>query len=291
MQRIINKQILASDIKRIDVEAPQIVDKVRPGQFVIVIAEDRGEWIPLTVIDTDRRKNTITLIFKEVGEATFHLGMMPIGDTIFSILGPLGRPATIAKHGVVVCAASGVAVASILPICRALKEAGNKVLGVIGAPTKREVLLEAQMRLACNQLFIATEDASYARKGKVSKVVEELLGKEQVSMVYTIGPVDMMEAVCQLTQEENIKTYVQVYSKIQCGMGLCGSCRSKVEKKELLSCLHGPEFDGHKVDFNYLKVRTEASDKCCQPQGISFARALKEPGGIAKMITGIFKET
>ncbi|MCK5213731.1 MAG: sulfide/dihydroorotate dehydrogenase-like FAD/NAD-binding protein [Candidatus Omnitrophica bacterium] len=291
MYRIINKQILASDIKRIDVEAPLIVNKVLPGQFVIVIPEEKGSWIPLSVIDADKRKNTITLIFKESGEATFHLGMMPIGDTIFSILGPLGNPATIEKYGVVVCAASGVAIASILPVCRALKEAGNKVLGVIGAKTKREIFLEAQMRLACNQLFLATEDASYARKGKVSKVVEELLGKEQVDMVYAIGPVDMMKTISQLTKEENIKTRIQVYSNIHCGMGLCGSCRSKVEKKEVLSCLHGPEFDGHKVDFDYLKVRMNAAAKCRQPKDISVARALQEPGGLVKMISGIFKET
>jgi ferredoxin--NADP+ reductase len=170
----------------------------------------------------------------------------------------LGRPARVEKKGVVVCLAAGIGIAQILPVCRAFKEKGNKVVGVIGAKTKKALILEAQMRLGCHKLLIATEDGSYEKRGLATDVFQGFLEKNEVNLVYAIGSVDMMRAVCLLTRGKKVETLVRLNPVMVDGMGMCGSCRVKVGGKMVLACVEGPEFDGHRVDFKDLEIRMNA---------------------------------
>lgn len=258
MFRIINKQILAKKIKRMDILAPNIAQKILPGQFISIKPDQSDESIPLSVVDHDLSKGTITIIVKEVGHTTNKLAAMSIKDEIFSILGPLGIPAYIRKKGVVVCVATDIGTAQMLPICRGLKEAGNKVVGILGAKTKRALLLEPQMRLACNKLLIATDDGSYERKGSAADILKLLIERDNINQVHAIGSVDMMITVCQMTKQKKIKTYVHLSPVMVDCMGMCGACRVKVSGKLVLACIEGPEFDGHKVDFEDYKIRLNA---------------------------------
>lgn len=258
MFKIANKQILAKNVKRLDVKAPLIAARVLPGQFVMIITSEGGKWIPMAVAESEPMRGLITFIFQEVGPATIELGAMTIGEEIFSIIGPLGQPAVIEKSGVIVCLATGVGTAHILPICKALKKAGNKVIGIIGAKTKSSLTLEPQMRISCNRLLITTEDGTYERRGLASEMLKDILSTEVVRKVYTVGSVDMMQAVCRLTKDKSIKTYVQLQPAMSCGIGNCGSCRVRVEGKVVLACVSGPLFDGHNVNFEHYKTRLAA---------------------------------
>ena len=255
---VINKQLLSKDVKRLDIRAEHIAGRIKPGQFVMVIPEPDGKWVPFSVVECDRKKGTITLIVREVGPATQKLGEISINETIFSILGPLGKPASIQKEGLVVCVSTGIGTAQILPICRAFKEAGNKVIGVIGAKTKRSLMLESQMRLTCHKLSIATEDGSYEKRGLATQLVKKFLDTEPVSLVYAIGSEEMMQEVGLLTSAKSIRMRAQLDPMMFCGFGVCGSCRVKIDGKEVLACQEGPEFDGHQVDFADLRVRVHA---------------------------------
>ena len=258
MYKILNKQILASDIKRLNILAPEIALKAQPGQYVIVTPQSSGERIPLTVIESDALKGTIDLIFHEVGRTTKQLGNLPINDSIYSILGPLGIPATIGKVGVVVCVATGIGAAQILPMARAFKKGGNKVIGIVGAKTKRSLMLEPQMRLACNKILVTTNDGSYARRGLATEMLKEILIQEKVNLVNAAGSVEMMENICKITQPKGIKTFVYLTPVMVDGIGQCGSCRVRVGGQIRLACVDGPEFDGHQVDYQDLKVRMDA---------------------------------
>ncbi|MCK5579709.1 MAG: sulfide/dihydroorotate dehydrogenase-like FAD/NAD-binding protein [Candidatus Omnitrophica bacterium] len=258
MYKITNKQILAKDIKRLDVRAPDIVKHVQAGQFVMVTVEEGARSIPLAVVESDTRRGTIALIIQETGSVTSKLAAMSINEEIYAVLGPLGQPSQIEKSGVVLCVATGIWAAQILPICRALKEQGNKVIGVVGAKTKSSLMLEAQMRIACHKIFISTDDGSYERRGMATDVVREVLETEDVQKVYAAGSVEMMQAVCQITKRRKISTRVQVNPGMCCGTGQCGSCRIEIKKQEVLVCQQGPEFDGHKVDFETVSVRIGA---------------------------------
>ncbi len=259
--RIINKQVLAEGVKRIDIMAPNIARKIQPGQFVSVCPEENDEHIPLTVTSTDAERGHISLIFPELGGTTRKLGALPINEPIFSILGPLGNPARIEKKGNVVCIANGIGIAQMLPICRALRSKGNKVTGIIGAKTKRALMLEPQMRLACNKILIATDDGSYERRGLATEVLEWFLVPNKVDMVYAIGTADMMKTVCSMTEKKRIKTLVRLNPVMVDCMGMCGSCRVKIGGEMVLACVEGPEFDGHKVDFNDLDIRMNAYEE------------------------------
>lgn len=262
---ILHKQILSPDIKRLDIFAPQIARKVQAGQFVSVSAEEGDKRIPLTVIEADPSKGSITLIVQERGETTRKLGTFVIQDSFFSILGPLGVPATIQKRGMVICISTGIGTAQILPIARAFKKEGNKVIGIVGARTKKTLLLEAQMRLSCHKIFIATEDGSYERRGQATDILKELIQKLEKEgqdfknfLVYAIGSTEMMQAVSEFTRSKGVQTLLQVNPMMVDCMGMCGSCRLKVGGKIVLACVQGPEFDGHQVDFEDLNIRLNA---------------------------------
>ncbi len=259
--KIVNKQILAEGVKRIDIAAPDIAGKVKPGQFVSVCPEEDDEHIPLTVTSFDTQRGHISLIFPELGHTTRKLGALPINESIFSILGPLGLPAKVEKKGVVVCISTGMGTAQMLPICRAYRDGGNKVVGIIGAKRKTTLMLEPQMRMACNKILIATNDGSYEQRGLATDVLESFLEQNKVDMVYAIGSVDMMRTVCAITEEKRIKTLVRVNPVMVDCMGMCGSCRVKVAGEMVLACVEGPEFDGHKVDFKDLEIRMNAYEE------------------------------
>ena len=258
MFSILNKQILAQDIKRIDIHAPDIAQRVQPGQFVMVAPRRTSESIPMAVVDKDERKGAIALIVHEVGPTTRELGALSIREEGHALAGPLGRSATVGKFGVVVLVATGIGAAQILPIGRALKKSGNKVLGIIGAKTKRALMLESQLRVVCDEVTITTNDGSYALKGLATEVLEKFLKRMSIQMVYAIGSVEMMQAVTQMTSPQKIKTLVHLNPVMLSGLGSCGSCRVLVAGQERLACLEGPEFDGHAVDFEHLLVRMNA---------------------------------
>ena len=256
--KIVNKQNIADRFKRLDIRCPDIAGKVRPGQFVKVSPVEGEAFIPLIISEIDPLRGMIAVIVQEADPAAQKLGAMPINQSLYAVLGPLGNPLRVEKKGVVVCIATGIGIARILPVARALKQVGNKVIGIIGARTRRELLLEAQMRIASGKIFVATDDGSREYRGLATDVFKRVISEEKVQGVYAVGSVDMMEAVCGLTEALNIETRVILdVAMVDC-MGLCGSCRVKVNNRTILACVEGPAFNGHEVDFADLKIRVNA---------------------------------
>jgi len=258
MYKIIHKQAIAQDIKKIDIAAPTIASKALPGQFVMVTPVAGERNIPMTIIDSDERRSTISILVHEVGPTTRKLGDLSIGESPYQVVGPLGRAAQMEKYGLVICVATGVGAAQILPICRGLKKKGNKVIGIIGAKSKKVLMLESQMRVVCDEIFITTNDGSYERRGLATELLRELLNKYTVHRVYAIGSVEMMEAAARMTIEKNIPLRVTLNPYMVNGLGTCGSCRVKIDGEFQLACVDGPEFDGHKVDYQDLTQRMNA---------------------------------
>jgi ferredoxin--NADP+ reductase len=262
MNKVINKEELAKDINKIVIEAPQVAKKAKAGQFVAVIVDEGGERIPLTLADWDKDKGTISLILQIVGFSTKRLGSLNIGDSIAHILGPLGHPTETKNVGTVICIGGGVGIAEVYPVSRAFKEAGNRIIGIIGARFKDLIILEKEMQNICDELFVTTDDGSYGRKGFVTDVLKELFTVIEKSthtkypdLVYAIGPVPMMKAVSQITQDYQIKTIVSLNPIMVDATGMCGSCRCTVGGKTVFGCVDGPDFDGHQIDFDELQKR------------------------------------
>lgn len=253
--QITHKQILAKDIKRIDIHAPQIASSAAPGQFVFVTVKKEMHAIQMCITDSDSKRGVISLIVHEVGRVTKALGAMTIGQPLVNVVGPLGKPSVIEKFGLVVCIATGIGAAQILPICRALKKKGNKVIGIVGAKSKNVLMLESQMRVVCDEIFIATNDGSYERKGLATQLLQEFLGKYKVDCVYAIGSVDMMEAATAMTKSKAIPIYVTLNPYMTNGLGICGSCRVKVAGAFQLACVDGPQFNGYEVNYADLHLR------------------------------------
>ncbi len=258
MFKIVQKQILAQNIKRIDISAPAIAAKVLPGQFVMVTPTSAVHAIPMAVVEADERRGNISLIVHEVGAATGALGALSIGEGVYQMLGPLGRPSVIDKYGLVICVATGIGAAQILPICRALKKKGNKIIGIVGAKSKKVLLLESQMRVVCDEIFITTNDGSYERRGLATQVLQELLNKYKVDAVYAIGSVEMMQAASEMAGHQGIPIRVTLSPYMANGLGMCGSCRVRIAGQTRLACVEGPEFDGYEVDFEDLNKRDQA---------------------------------
>ena len=262
MFRIAHKEDLAKDITRIIVEAPQIAEKAKAGQFVVVVIDEKSERVPLTLADWNKNKGTIALIFQKVGFTTKKLGTLNSGDYIQHILGPLGHPTEVNKVGTVVCIGGGVGIAEVYPVSRAFKEAGNRVLGIIGARSKELLILEDKLQEICDELFITTDDGSYSRKGFVTDALKELFDVVEKStqtkfpdLVYCTGPVRMMKAVSELTAMFKIRTIVSLNPIMVDATGMCGSCRCTVGGKTVFGCVDGPDFDAHQVDFEELNKR------------------------------------
>lgn len=238
--------------------APLIAKKAKPGQFVILKANETGERIPLTMADTDPKKGTVTIIYQVVGKSTALFKTLQVGDKFQDVIGPLGKPTDLEKVGTVVCVGGGTGVAVVHPITRGLKELGNHVVAIIGARSKDLLILEDKMKAASHELHVCTDDGSYGHHGFVTEVLKEVLDKGDVKLVVGIGPVPMMKFVCKMTAEYKVKTLVSLNAIMVDGTGMCGCCRVSVGGKTQFACVDGPEFDGHEVDFEELAQRLDA---------------------------------
>ena len=257
MFTIRKKQLLSPDVYRYEVDAPRVAEKTQPGQFVILRTHEEGERIPLTVADFDREKGVLTLIFQVVGASTELLAQMKEGDAILDLVGPLGQKSHIASGlGTVVCIGGGIGVAPVYPITRGMKEAGNRVISIIGAKSQDILIMEKEMRAASDETLVTTDDGSYGIKGFVTTALKELLTRgERIDLVYAIGPVVMMKSVADVTRPLGIKTIVSLNPIMVDGTGMCGGCRVQVGGETKFACVDGPEFDGAVVDFAGLQAR------------------------------------
>jgi len=254
--QILAKRWLAPEIVQMEVYAPEIAERARAGQFFIVRVEEGGERIPLTLADWDPEAGTITLVAQVVGVTTAKLSRKEAGERLADVVGPLGNPSEIGKFGTVVCVGGGVGVAPVYPIARAFKDAGNKVICILGARTRGLLFWEEQFAPVADRVLFATDDGSYGRKGLVTDPLRELLeAGEQVDLVYAVGPVVMMRAVSHLTLEYGVRTVVSLNPIMVDGTGMCGACRVTVGGRTRFACVDGPEFDGHQVDFVELMQR------------------------------------
>jgi ferredoxin--NADP+ reductase len=241
-----------------EISAPLIAKKAKPGQFVILKANETGERIPLTMAITDPKKGIITIIYQVVGKSTALFKSLKVGERFQDVIGPLGKPTHLEKVGNVVCVGGGTGIAVMHPITRGLKEVGNRVIAIIGARSKELLILEEKMKAASNELHVCTDDGSYGHHGFVTDVLKDVLEKEDVKLVVAIGPVPMMKFVSKLTAEYKVKTLVSLNSIMMDGTGMCGCCRVSVGGMTQFACVDGPEFDGHQVNFDELMQRLEA---------------------------------
>lgn len=256
MFKIIVKQQLAPSVQLFEVAAPLIAKKAKPGQFVILRTNEDGERIPLTIADFNRETGTITIIFQEVGASTVELGLLNEGDFILDLVGPLGKATHIEKIGTVVCVGGGIGIAPVYPIARGMKEAGNEVISIIGARSKDILIYEDEMAAVSDELIITTDDGSKGRKALVTQPLKELLDSDKtISLVVAIGPVIMMKFVAETTRPYGVPTVVSLNPIMVDGTGMCGGCRVSVGNENKFACVDGPEFDGHKVDFDLLMAR------------------------------------
>ncbi len=255
MFSITEARFLAPEVKLFRVEAPRIARKRQAGQFVIVRLHEQGERIPLTIAGSSPTEGTITLIVQGIGKTTKLLNRLEAGDALLDVVGPLGQPSEVERFGTVAVVGGGVGTAIAYPTAVAFKEAGNRVLGIVGARSRDLVILEEEMRAVCDELVVTTDDGSYGRKGFVTQALADLMAAEPVHRVLAIGPVPMMRAVAEATRPLGIKTIVSLNSIMVDGTGMCGGCRVLVGGESKFACVDGPEFDAHIVDFAVLQQR------------------------------------
>jgi ferredoxin--NADP+ reductase len=241
-----------------EIEAPLIAKKAKNGHFVIMKAGEDCERIPLTIAETYKEKGTVTIIYMVVGKSTAIFRDLKVGEAFHDVIGPLGKATHLEKLGKVICVGGGTGVAVLHPITRALKEVGNDVTCIIGSRTKDLLILEEQMKSASHDLRICTDDGSYGHHGFVTDVMKEIIEKEDIKQVVAIGPVPMMKAVSNITKEYGVKTLVSLNPIMVDGTGMCGGCRVTVGGETKFACVDGPEFDGHKVDYDELMLRLHA---------------------------------
>jgi len=253
---ILVREDLAPVTKLFEVRAPVVARKAQAGQFVILRINEEGERVPLTIADYDRERGTITLVFQEVGKTTMQMGTLQPGDHLASVTGPLGLPSEIEPYGTVLCVGGGVGIAPIYPIARALREAGNRVLSVIGARNVDLLFWEEKMRQVSDDLVVCTDDGSYGRQALVTIPMKELLESGQrIDHIWAIGPAIMMKFCALTTRPFGVPTTVSLNSIMVDGTGMCGACRVEVGGQTRFVCVDGPEFDGHQVDWDQLLAR------------------------------------
>jgi ferredoxin/flavodoxin---NADP+ reductase len=256
MAKIVQREEMAQGtIILNEIEAPRISRKAKPGQFVILQADETGERIPLTMADTNPDKGTITIIYMVVGKSTARFKQLQVGDEYFALIGPLGAPTHIENFGKVVCVGGGTGIAVLHPITRALKQAGNEVTTILGARTYDLLIMEEKMRAVSDHFHICTDDGSHGHHGFVTDVLKEVLEKDDINLAVAIGPIPMMKFCSLITKEKNVKTFVSLNPIMVDGTGMCGCCRVSVGGDTKFACVDGPEFDGHKVDFDELAKR------------------------------------
>ncbi len=256
MYKILLREDLVPGIHLFKVAAPAVAAKARAGQFVVVRIDEKGERIPLTIADWDKDKGTVTIVFMEVGATTARLALLKEGDAVADFVGPLGVPAEIENYGTVVCVAGGVGTAVVAPIARALKNAGNRIFTILGTRSKDLLFWEDVLKSVSDRLIVTTDDGSYGRKGVVTEPLKELLESgEKIDRVVAIGPVVMMKFCSLTTAPSGVKTIVSLNPIMVDGTGMCGCCRVSVGGETKFACVDGPDFDGHKVDWDLLAAR------------------------------------
>ena len=255
MYKILEKRILNSEVTALTLDAPLIAKKVQPGQFVIVRADEKGERVPLTVADFDREEGTVTIIFQAIGFSTKKLAKFNVGDSIADCVGPLGLATEFGTPKKAIVIGGGVGCAIAYPQAKALYNMGVDTTVIAGFRNKDIVILEDEMKAVSNQLFVTTDDGSYGTKGFVTDVLKDLISKDTYDLVIAIGPIPMMKFVSKTTEEQNIKTIVSLNPIMIDGTGMCGGCRVTVGGEVKFACVDGPDFDGHKVDFDELMRR------------------------------------
>lgn len=263
MNRILAKTKLSDDVFMMRLEAPYIAAERLPGQFIILqLDNEYGERIPLTIADADPKEGSITIIFQTVGKTTHNLADKAVGDTVESVLGPLGHPTHIEKFGTVVCVGGGIGVAPLHPIVKGMKEAGNKLIVIVGARNRGLVIMEEQMRALADEFIVCTDDGSYGRKALVTEPLKEVCGRNpKPDMAVAIGPPIMMKFCAEATRPFAVPTVVSLNTIMIDGTGMCGGCRVTVGGQTKFVCVDGPEFDGHKVDFDNMMQRLKAYRK------------------------------
>lgn len=258
MFRIVEKEFLSQNVARLVIEAPYIAKSRKAGHFIILRIDEKGERIPLTISDANIEKGTITLIVQRIGVSSHKLCALNVGDFILDVVGPLGKATHIANIGTVLCAGGGVGVAPLFPIVQALKLAGNRVITVLAARNKDLVILEDKMREYSDEVIIMTDDGSKGKKGLVTQGMEEVILREKVDEAMVIGPAIMMKFAALTTKKYNIPTQASLNTIMVDGTGMCGACRVSVGGKTEFVCIHGPEFDAHKVNFDEMLSRLNA---------------------------------
>ena len=260
MNLIVSKRHFSEKVVQLVVEAPLIAKSRRAGHFVIVRADEHGERIPLTIADSDVEKGTITLVVQAVGASSAKICGKESGEYLHDVVGPLGQATHIKNYGTVVCCGGGVGVAPLLPIIRAMKAAGNRVVSVLAGRTKDLIILEDEVRASSDEVVIMTDDGSYGTKGLVTAGVESVINREKVDLVVTIGPAIMMKFVALLTKKYEVPTMCSLNTIMVDGTGMCGACRVTVGGKTKFICIDGPEFDAHQVDFDEMMMRLHSYD-------------------------------
>lgn len=260
MFRIVAKERFSELVWKLVVEAPRVARARRPGHFVIVRTGAGGERIPLTIADADPASGTITLVVQAVGESTRRICALAPGDSFADLVGPLGRATDISKRGTVVCCGGGVGVAPLLPIIKAMKQAGNRVVSVLAARTAELVILRDEVAERSDEVIVMTDDGTLGRKGLATQGVEEVLQRERVDEAVVIGPAVMMKYVSMVTRKYDVPTICSLNTIMVDGTGMCGACRVTVDGKTRFVCIDGPEFDAHKVDFDEMMTRMRAYD-------------------------------
>ena len=258
MNKIVEMEFFSENVAKIVLKAPEIANSRKAGHFVIIRLDEKGERIPLTIADGDPVKGTITLVVQKVGVTSAKLLAMNVGDEILDVVGPLGRATHIENYGTVLCAGGGVGVAPMMPIVKALKEAGNKVITVLAGRSKDLIIMEDEMRKYSDEVIIMTDDGSYGKKGLVTAGMEEVIQREKVNKAVVIGPAIMMKFGSLTTKKYNIPTEVSLNTIMVDGTGMCGACRVSIGGKTKFVCVDGPEFDAFQVDWNEMMMRMGA---------------------------------
>lgn len=258
--KILSKKRLSEHVFTAEIEAPLIARARKPGQFVIIsINNDYSERIPLTIAGADADKGSIRLVWQRVGKTTSELADLKQGDEIANIAGPLGNPTHIENFGTVVCVGGGIGNAPLLPIATALKQCGNKVISILGARNRELLILEDEFAKISNELIVTTDDGSYGRKALVTEPLKELCQRdEKPDKAFVIGPAIMMKFCCEVTRQYGVSTEVSLNTIMIDGTGMCGGCRVEIDGKPKFVCVDGPEFDGHKVNFDLMIKRLAA---------------------------------
>jgi NAD(P)H-flavin reductase len=262
MNKILEKEFISPQVFRMTVEAPDIARKRKAGQFIILRTCDAGERIPLTIADADAERGTIELIVQIVGKSTTELSKLEAGEMLRDFVGPLGRPTHIELFGTVVIVGGGVGIAPSHPIAQAMKAAGNNVISILGGRSKDLVIMEEKMTACSDRVLITTDDGSYGQKGLVTDALQQLIDEGvKIDMVVAVGPPIMMKFVSLLTKKFDIPTLVSLNTIMVDGTGMCGACRVTVGESTKFVCVDGPEFDGHKVDFDEMMKRQRMYEK------------------------------